>query len=237
MLSLERVSCGYGQVTAVHDLSLEIASGSLHALLGANGAGKTSTIMCIAGHVPCFSGHIRYQGEDLTHLPARARVHRGIAVVPEGRRLFADLTVQENLIVGGYSQTISANREQLEQLLEYFPRLKERLSQSAASLSGGEQQMLAIARALMARPSLLMIDELSLGLMPKVIDICYQAIMELRNSGMTVLLVEQNTERVLQLVDTVSVLESGHKVWEGSAEQARSDPGLVAAYMGLGNGV
>ena len=161
------------------------------------------------------------------------RVRKGLAISPEGRRLFKDLSVEDNLRVGGVIHPTSFYAKDRERVLTLFPRLGERLNSLAGNLSGGEQQMLAIGRALMTRPKLIMIDELSLGLMPKVIDQCYQALKLLRSEGMTVLLVEQNTERALATADDVCVLESGATVWRGSAVDARNDPTLAAAYLGL----
>ncbi|MEJ2643013.1 MAG: ABC transporter ATP-binding protein [Desulfosarcinaceae bacterium] len=233
MLRLEKMSCGYGLMRAVHALDLEVAKGRTTALLGANGAGKSSTIMCIAGHVRVQEGRVVYNGEEISRLSAMARVKRGISLAPEGRRLFASLTVNENLIVGGYTLPKERTRDSREKVLGIFPRLGERLGQLAGSLSGGEQQMLSIARALMAEPQLLMIDELSLGLMPKVIDICYEAIGELKKSGLTILLVEQSTQRALEVADDVLVLESGRKVWEGATEDARDNRGVIDALLGM----
>ncbi len=233
MLRLESLSCGYGPFRAVGDLSFEVAEGSVFALVGANGAGKSSTLMAIAGHVEVQGGRIVFDGRDITDLPARERVRAGIAISPEGRRLFPDLTVDENLIVGGYSRPPARTEENRARVIELFPRLGERLGQPAGSLSGGEQQMLAIGRALMAEPRLLMIDEVSLGLMPKMVDICYEAIRTLKNEGLTVLLVEQNTKRAIEVADRLSVLESGRQVWHGDGETARRDPTLIDAYLGL----
>ncbi len=233
MLKLENLKCGYGAFTAVHGLSLEIPQGQIFALVGANGAGKTSTIMTIAGQVELQGGSISFDGRDISKLPARERVGAGIALAPEGRRLFADMSVEENLTMGGYSRPRSAEAEAKAMVLETFPRLKERITQRAGSLSGGEQQMLAIGRALMAAPKFLMIDEVSLGLMPKIVDVCYDAIEKLKARGITILLVEQNTQRALAVADQVCVLESGRSVWMGSAEEAREDPKLIEAYLGL----
>lgn len=233
MLRLERISCGYGAFRAVSELSFEVPKGEVFALIGANGAGKSSTIMAIAGHVRVFSGAIQLDGKDITAMPARSRVRHGIAIAPEGRRLFPDLSVEENLTVGGYILTRERSQKRRAKVLELFPRLGERLGQAAGSLSGGEQQMLAIGRALMAEPRLLMIDEVSLGLMPKMIDVCYEAIAALKADGMTILLVEQNTKRALDVADQVCVLESGRQVWAGSADEARRDPGMIEAYLGL----
>jgi branched-chain amino acid transport system ATP-binding protein len=233
MLKLNNLSCGYGAFTAVHGLSLEIPRGGIFALIGANGAGKSSTIMTIAGQVELQGGGITFDGADISALPARERVTAGIALAPEGRRLFADLSVAENLTMGGYSRPRAAEKQSREMVLETFPRLKERLKQRSGSLSGGEQQMLAIGRALMADPKLLMIDEVSLGLMPKIVDVCYAAIEKLRQHGITILLVEQNTQRALAAADRVCVLESGNSVWMGTAADARRDPKLIEAYLGL----
>jgi branched-chain amino acid transport system ATP-binding protein len=233
MLRLEALSCGYGALTAVHGLDLEVPAGKVTALVGANGAGKSSTLMAIAGQVAVQAGRILLEGEDITALPAKARVVRGIAVAPEGRRLFGDLSVAENLTVGGYCRERAREAVNRDAVLALFPRLAERISQPAAALSGGEQQMLAIGRALMAEPRLLMIDEVSLGLMPKVIDACYDAIRQLQARGLTILLVEQNTKRAFEVAEHICVLESGNAVWQGSGEAARRDPALIEAYLGL----
>lgn len=233
MLRLDLLSCGYGEMTAVHGLSLDVPAGKITALLGANGAGKTSTILCIAGHVPVHEGHVIYQDVDITQASPMARVKSGIAVSPEGRRLFSSLTVKENLIVGGYSRPKDKTREGIDQIIALFPRLGERLTQKAGSLSGGEQQMLSIGRALMSQPKLLLIDELSLGLMPKIIDICYKAIADLKRKGLTIILVEQSTQRAIEVADQVCVLESGRDVWKGSAAEARNDMGLIDTLLGL----
>lgn len=233
MLELTSISCGYGAFQAVHGLSLSLRPGTITGLLGANGAGKSSTLMCIAGHVQRQGGTIQFDGEDISAMGPTERVRKGIAISPEGRRLFKDLSVEDNLRVGGMVQPAQVFAQDRDRVLALFPRLGERLNSLAGNLSGGEQQMLAIGRALMTRPRLIMIDELSLGLMPKIIDLCYQALIQLRSDGMTVLLVEQNTERVLKIADDVCVLESGSTVWQGAAEAARNDPQLTAAYLGL----
>jgi branched-chain amino acid transport system ATP-binding protein len=233
MLRLESLSCGYGEMTVVHRLTLNVPHGEITALLGANGAGKSSTIMCIAGHVAVIEGRIIYKEMDITHATPMERVSAGIAVVPEGRRLFPSLTVEENLVVGGYSRPRDFTREGIDQVLSLFPRLGERLGQLAGSLSGGEQQMLSIGRAMMSRPQMLLIDELSLGLMPKIIDICYEAITELKRDGLTILLIEQSTQRALEVADRVCVLESGKVVWKDTAEKARDSAQLIDAILGL----
>jgi branched-chain amino acid transport system ATP-binding protein len=233
LLALDDVSCGYGEVEAVAGLSLAVEPGRIVALLGPNGAGKSSTIMAIMGHVKLRSGTIRFDGDDITRRPALARVGLGIALVPEGRRLFADLTIDETLTVGGYSRSVADDRRNRTRVFDLFPRLAERRTQLAGSLSGGEQQMLALGRALMTQPRLLLIDELSLGLMPKMIDQCVAALRALNRDGLTILLVEQNTARALALADAVCVLAAGRAVFQGSAQQARQDPDLFARYFGV----
>jgi branched-chain amino acid transport system ATP-binding protein len=233
MLELHNLHCGYGAFEAVGGLSLTLRPGSITGLLGANGAGKSSTLMCVAGHVALQNGSIKFEGQDIGTLTPDQRVRRGIAISPEGRRLFKDLTVEDNLRVGGLIQPASRFKQDRDYVLGLFPRLGERLTSLAGNLSGGEQQMLAIGRALMTKPKLIMIDELSLGLMPKVIDLCYRALKQLQQDGMTILLVEQNTDRVLAVADDVCVLESGRTVWQGKADDARNDPTLTAAYLGL----
>lgn len=233
MLDIKDLSCGYGAFEAVHGISLSLRPGTITGLLGANGAGKSSTLMCLAGHVQLNSGRIVFNDEDISQLPAYERVRRGLAISPEGRRLFKDLSVEDNLRVGGLIRPKSDFAEDRDFVLSLFPRLGERLTSLAGNLSGGEQQMLAIGRALMTRPKVILIDELSLGLMPKVIDLCYHALDALKGKGMAILLVEQNTDRVLKIADDICVLESGRTVWQGSAQVAAQDPDLVAAYLGL----
>lgn len=233
MLRLDNVSCGYGMFQAVHGLSLELRPGTFTGLIGANGAGKSSTLMCIAGHVALQEGTLQFDGQDISRLGPRERVKLGIAISPEGRRLFKDLSVEDNLKVGGLIHPASCFAQDRDKVLALFPRLAERLNSLAGNLSGGEQQMLAIGRALMTRPKLLMIDEISLGLMPKVIDLCYNALEQLRREGLTILVVEQNTDRLLRVADELCVLESGRTVWQGTAADAREDPTLTAAYLGM----
>lgn len=233
MLRLESLSCGYGPMRAVHELDLVAEAGRISALLGANGAGKSSTIMCVAGHVDIHGGRIIYQDQEINGLSPMQRVEAGIGLVPEGRRLFSNLSVRENLVVGGYCRDKENTAPGIEQVVATFPRLGERINQRAGSLSGGEQQMLAIGRALMSQPKLLMIDELSLGLMPKMIDICYAVIAALKEKGMSILLVEQSTQRALEVADQVTVLESGKTVWKGAAQEARDSTDMIDACLGL----
>jgi branched-chain amino acid transport system ATP-binding protein len=231
MLRLERLSCGYGPIRSVHDVSLEIAERETLALLGPNGAGKTSTIMAIMGHTTIHGGRILFRGEDITQVPPVNRVELGIALVPEGRLLFSDLSVEENLTIGGYRRSLARDHVNRERVYALFPRLSDRRTQIASSLSGGEQQMLAMGRALMAEPKLLLIDELSLGLMPKMVDLCFDALATLRRDGVTILLVEQNTSRALDFADRVCVITSGSLAFSGSAAQAKADDRLFDVFV------
>jgi branched-chain amino acid transport system ATP-binding protein len=233
MLKLENLSCGYGSVEAVHDLSFEVPSGSVFALLGPNGAGKTSAIMAIMGHVDIHGGRIALEGEDITRRRAIDRVGLGVSLVPEGRQLFSDLTVDENLTVGGYARPVHRDAAKRERVFGLFPRLSERRTQLAGSLSGGEQQMLAIGRALMAEPRLLLVDELSLGLMPKMVDLCLDALLRLKREGLTILLVEQNTARALDVADKVCVMSSGVQVYQGTAFEAKAAGSMFATFLGI----
>ncbi|MEI9923464.1 MAG: ABC transporter ATP-binding protein [Bradyrhizobium sp.] len=233
MLKLDSLRCGYGSVEAVHDVSLDVAAGSVFALLGPNGAGKTSTIMAIMGHVDIFGGHILLGGEDITSRRPIDRVGLGISLVPEGRQLFSDLTVDENLTVGGYARPVDRDAGKRDRVFGVFPRLYERRTQLSGSLSGGEQQMLAIGRALMAEPQLLLVDELSLGLMPKMVDLCLDALMQLKREGLTIVLVEQNTARALDVADHVCVLSSGVQVYQGTAAEAKASGSIFAAFLGI----
>ena len=234
MLKIEHLNCGYGSVHAVHDVSFDVPKGSVFALLGPNGAGKTSTIMAIMGHIDIHGGRILLEDADITRRAAVDRVGLGISLVPEGRQLFSDLTVDENLTVGGYARPIGRDAAKRERIFGYFPRLSERRGQMAGSLSGGEQQMLAIGRALMAEPRLLLVDELSLGLMPKMVDICLDVLMRLKREGLTIVLVEQNTARALEVADRVCVLSSGAEVFQGTVAEAKSAGSLFATFLGAG---
>jgi len=233
VLKLDNLACGYGSVRAVHGVSFDVAAGTVFALLGPNGAGKTSTVMAIMGHVDIHAGRILVGGEDITHRRPVERAALGVALVPEGRQLFPDLTVSENLTVGGYSRAIARERAKRERVFGYFPRLFERRDQLAGSLSGGEQQMLAIGRALMPEPRLLLVDELSLGLMPKMVDLCLDVLVKLKAEGLTILLVEQNTARALEVADRVCVLSSGAQVFQGTAAEATAAGSLFATFLGV----
>ncbi|MFA5903447.1 MAG: ABC transporter ATP-binding protein [Desulfobacula sp.] len=232
MMKIKEFSCGYGNMQVVNTLDLEVEKGSITAILGANGAGKSSLIMALAGHVEINRGKVEYDNQNITFFPPMERVKMGIALVPEGRRLFKSLSVRENLVIGGYITTREKTINNIEKIISIFPRLGQRFKQKAGSLSGGEQQMLAMGRALMAEPRFLMIDELSLGLMPKAVDICYQVIQELnKKEGLTILLVEQSTQRSLQVSDSIIVLESGNTVWKGPSKDA--SPEIIDSMLGL----
>ena len=236
MLEVSSLTCGYGDIVAVNNLSFTVGTGEIFGLVGTNGAGKSATIMALAGLLPVRSGTVRLAGRDITAMPAHERIDHGIALVPEGRRVFSDLSVDENLTVGGTRRERGALEHNRTKVFDTFPRLAERRGQLAASLSGGEQQMLAIGRAMMAEPSFLLIDELSLGLMPIAVDECYRALSELQRDGVAILLVEQSTERVLHAADRIAILESGRLAWTGRGSDAIGDSAVADAILGLGEG-
>ena len=233
MLQVSDLNAGYGDIVAVRDLSFAIEAGKVLTLLGANGAGKSTTLMSLMGLVEQKSGSIVVDGEDISHTAVEARISKGLAIVPEGRRIFPDLTIRENLMIGGHIVTEAVMSVEIERVYGYFPRLGERRKQAAGSLSGGEQQMLAMGRALISQPRLLIVDELFVGLMPKIVDECYNVIDKLKRDGMAVLLVEQNSERALRVADDVCVLEAGNLVWSGTAQAARDNDTLTESLMGL----
>jgi len=233
VLKVDKLSAGYGDIIAVRNFSFAVDAGKIMALMGANGAGKSSTLMALMGLVEQKSGTVHMQGKEISYTPVEARITSGLAIVPEGRRVFPDLSIEENLIVGGHVVARDLMLAGIEQVYEIFPRLGERRNQAAGSLSGGEQQMLAMGRALISQPRLLIIDELSLGLMPSVVDECYAVLDSLKRNGIAILLVEQNSERALGVADDVCVLEAGNLVWSGSASDARNDPSLTQSLMGV----
>ncbi len=235
MLTLSAASVSYGPVMAITGVTITVGEGETVGLLGANGAGKSTILRAISGLVPLRSGSITFDGADIASMPAYKIVEHGIAHVPEGRRVFPEMTVQENLEVGAYIPSAKAERRRsLELVYEIFPKLAGRRSQAAGTMSGGEQQMVAIGRGLMLKPRLLMLDEPSLGLAPVVIDSTFQAIQKIHALGMAILLVEQNASRALSLVSRAYVLERGEVVLRGtSAELAHSDQ-VREAYLGFG---
>ena len=233
MLQLENVNVSYGAIHALRHVSITVNAGEVVTLIGANGAGKSTTLRAITGLLTPESGRVVFEGEDITSLPAHRRVARGISMAPEGRGIFANLTVLENLEMGAYLKTEPATiTRDLEYGFTLFPRLKERTKQSAGTLSGGEQQMLAIARALMSHPKLLLLDEPSLGLAPLVCHTIFSTIDEIKAAGTTLLVVEQNASAALKHSDRGYVLETGAVILEGTAAQIAGDRRVREAYLG-----
>ncbi|MBL8846209.1 MAG: ABC transporter ATP-binding protein [Hyphomicrobium zavarzinii] len=234
MLQLENVHVSYGPIKAVRGVSLEVKGGEIVALLGPNGAGKTSLVSSVVGLAPTSAGKIRLDGADITGEPTERIVTRGITLTPEGRRVFADLTVGENLQLGAACRKDRDGvAEDLETYLELFPILRKRYAARARMLSGGEQQMLAIARSLMSRPKMLMLDEPSLGLAPRVVDQIFELLHGLRSKGLTMLLVEQNANEALELADSAYVIASGSLVFGGKAADLKASGEVMEMYLGL----
>ena len=234
LLDVAGLCAGYGDVPVLRGIDLSIRAGSITALIGANGAGKTTLLRTISGIVPTNAGTIRYDGQDIVGMPPQDIVRAGLVQVPEGRRLFPDMTVLENLLVGSSSPSARRKRdENLTLVLELFPKVHQRKAQLAGTLSGGEQQMVAIARALMASPRLLLLDETSLGLAPIVVDEIFVAVRRLAAQGLTILVVEQNTALALEVADRGYVLEQGHFAIEGAASSLMADPRVRQAYLGI----
>ncbi len=232
MLEFKNVSTYYGKIQALHDVSLHINQGEIVTLIGANGAGKTTLLMTLCGDPKPQSGQVLFEGQDITQWHT-ARIMRGdIAIVPEGRRIFSRLTVEENLYMGAFFVDKAEQESLLAEVYELFPRLKERVHQRAGTMSGGEQQMLAIGRALMSKPRLLLLDEPSLGLAPIIIQQIFEIIERLRDRGMTIFLVEQNANQALKLADRGYVLETGRVVLAGSGAELLADPAVRQAYLG-----
>src|SRR6218665_1468316 len=232
MLYFNNVSTFYGKIQPLHDVSIEVQKGEIVTLIGANGAGKSTLLMTLCGSPRATSGSIRYQGEELVGLESSVIMRKSIAVVPEGRRIFARLTVEENLAMGGFFTDKDDYQAQLDKVLHLFPRLKERYNQRGGTMSGGEQQRLAIGRALMSKPQLLLLDEPSLGLAPIIIQQIFDIIEQLRKDGVTVFLVEQNANQALKLADRAYVLENGRIVMQGSGADLLADPKVRDAYLG-----
>ncbi|HLT04666.1 MAG TPA: ABC transporter ATP-binding protein [Pseudomonas sp.] len=232
MLKFDNVSTFYGKIQALHDVSLSVERGEIVTLIGANGAGKSTLLMTLCGSPRAASGSIRYEGEELVGQDTCDIMRKSIAVVPEGRRIFARLTVEENLAMGAFFTSREEYQQELEHVLALFPRLRERFSQRGGTMSGGEQQMLAIGRALMSKPRLLLLDEPSLGLAPIVIQQIFEIIEQLRREGVTIFLVEQNANQALKLADRGYVLENGRIVMQGSGEALLSDSRVREAYLG-----
>ncbi|WP_130832398.1 high-affinity branched-chain amino acid ABC transporter ATP-binding protein LivF [[Erwinia] mediterraneensis] len=232
MLTLNNVSAHYGKIQALHNVSLHISQGEIVTLIGANGAGKTTLLGTLCGEPRASQGSITFDGKEITDWQTARIMREAIAIVPEGRRVFARMTVEENLAMGGFFASRQAYQQRIERVYTLFPRLAERKSQRAGTMSGGEQQMLAIGRALMSQPRLLLLDEPSLGLAPIIIQQIFDTIEQLRSEGMTIFLVEQNANQALKLADRGYVLENGHVVLEDTGEALLSNEAVRSAYLG-----
>jgi branched-chain amino acid transport system ATP-binding protein len=234
LLTVENLEAGYGEVQVLWGVSLRARRGALTAIVGANGAGKTTTLRAIAGSISPWRGKVTFEGEDVTHLPSHAKAARGFALVPEGRQLFSSMSVAENLEMGAFSKRAASKyADRLDKVFTLFPRLAERQRQQAGTLSGGEQQMVAIARGLMSDPDILIIDELSLGLAPVVVYQLLATLKQLKDAGLTILLVEQNVHLALALSDYAYVVAEGRIFMEGLPKELVAKPEIRKAYLGL----
>lgn len=233
MLRIEGVSTGYNGLDIVQEMSLVVESGQIFAIVGANGAGKTTLLRCISGLIRSSAGRIFFDGTDITSFSPQQIVKLGLVHVPEGRELFADLSVRDNLLLGAILKAPAERSRKLEEIYDIFPRLRERERQASGTLSGGEQQMVAIGRALMSSPRMLMLDEPSIGLAPKLVTAIFELVQKIASMGVTVLLVEQNAVQTLTIADHACVLESGRKGLEGAGSTLLNDPGVRTAYLGL----
>ena len=232
MLEVEGINVWYGAIHAIKDISFTVAGGEVVTLIGANGAGKSTTLKTVSGLLRSKTGSIRFCGEDLMHTPAHKIVEMGLAQVPEGRRIFLQMSVEENLEMGAYTRDASTIAPNLEKVYEHFPRLKERRRQVAGTLSGGEQQMLAMGRGLMSSPKLLMLDEPSMGLAPILIEEIFEIIRSLHEAGTTILLVEQNAQMALSVADRGYVLETGKVLFTGTGADLLTNDDVRKAYLG-----
>jgi branched-chain amino acid transport system ATP-binding protein len=234
LLEVEGLYVNYGRIEAIRDITFSVEKGSVVTLIGANGAGKTTTLKTLSGLRKVRAGAVRFQGKDITHMPSHERVPLGISQAPEGRRIFPGMSVVENLDMGAYARADRAKTRaaDLERVFGLFPRLHERRDQAAGTMSGGEQQMLAIGRALMSRPTLLLLDEPSMGLAPKLIQQIFSIIIDIREQGTTILLVEQNAAQALKIADSAYILETGEVVRTGTGSELAADDSVRAAYLG-----
>ena len=235
ILSIDALSSGYGELPVLQGITLEVGRGEIVSVVGANGAGKTTLLLTISGHLRAFSGKVKFDGHDISHIPAHAAAEMGLVMVPEGGRLFPFMTVLENLELGAFHPGARAQlAESLDEVMTLFPILAERRSQLAGRLSGGERQMCAVARAMMAKPKLLMLDEPSLGLAPIMVDKVFEMVSELvRSKGLSVLLVEQNVGNALRLCQRGCIIEHGHILKTATGEELLRDPDVRRSYMGL----
>lgn len=232
MLKIDRLVSGYGRIKVLHDVSLEVKRGEIVTLVGANGAGKTTLLKAISGVQPIIGGQVFLDGVAIDRMPSHRRVGLGLALVPEGRQIFAPLSVEDNLRIGAWTRANDVAGD-LEQIYSYFPILKEFRNRSAGSLSGGQQQMLAVGRALMAKPQMLLLDEPSMGLAPLVFKQIFSVLKSIRQNGVTIFLVEQNVNAALRLADRAYVLEMGRVTLEGTGRELLSDSRVQAAYLGV----
>ena len=232
MLKVENLNVYYGSINAIKGISFEVNQGEIVTMIGANGAGKSTTMNTVAGLLNPRSGSIVFEGKDITHMPANKVVSLGLALCPEGRRVFQQMSVRENLEMGGYTRQASEIAPALDHVFKLFPRLKERQRQVAGTLSGGEQQMLAMGRAMMSKPKLLMLDEPSMGLAPLLVEQIFDIILSLNKAGTTILLVEQNAQMALSIANRAYVLETGKIFKEGSADMLMHDDAVRKAYLG-----
>jgi branched-chain amino acid transport system ATP-binding protein len=232
ILKVDDINVWYGSIHAIKGVSFEVYEGEIVTLIGANGAGKSTTLNTVSGLLRSKTGSVTFQGEDLSKIPPHKMVEKGLAQVPEGRRVFLQMSVQENLEMGAYTQPGSGVAKDLEMVYDLFPRLKERYRQVAGTLSGGEQQMLAMGRALMSHPKLLMLDEPSMGLAPILVEQIFEIIRDLHKKGSTILLVEQNAQAALSIADRGYVLETGKIVTTGTGQELLASPAIKKAYLG-----
>jgi len=232
MLKVDALHSGYGRIAVIKGVSLEVKKGEIVALIGSNGAGKTTLLRTLSGVHPLTGGSIRYAGQSVENLAPHRRVALGMIQVPEGRQVFADLSVEDNLRLGAYRRGRADSAKRLARMFDLFPALAEKRRNAAGVLSGGQQQMLALGRALMGAPSLLLLDEPSMGLAPLIADQIFAAILDIKRDGVTILLVEQNAERAIEIADRGYVLETGTVALSGSADALRSNPQVQAAYLG-----
>ena len=234
LLELDKISSGYGDVSVIKGLSLKVSSGSITALVGSNGAGKTTLMQTISGLLPLTEGRVIFDGENISEAPPHRRVELGLALVPEGRLIFPEFSVEENLKIGGIIPRARSNRSKLtKEMFNLFPRLLERRRQAGGTLSGGEQQMLALARGLMSEPRLLLLDEPSLGLAPNVAQLLFETVVRVREAGVTVFIVEQDIRSTLEISDHGYVIENGRIVMKGTGSELLADETVRTAYLGI----